>query len=331
MKNSYCIFLSLIFLLISNMAVSQFQLDSIIAYYPFRYNALDISGNDYHGVEDGAVLTEDMFGNPDMAYNFDGYDDRIILNNDEPIITVMEFTLSVWAKAVGPGGGNGTNMIFEQRCNSASQTAGSTIALAAEDGNGNIEFTLRGYNPPSPYPIQIQYPAFPYGEWHHYVITCDTSDDMMRMFLDTDMVLIEPYVQVGNFHTNIDWVSIGAHHYFSAIKGAFNGDIDELIIFAGALDSIQIADLYNGYLTKIEEKEKADENSVYPNPAFDCINVVNPDASILELYSMNGQLMLRSANDNPRHDISGLTQGLYFAVLYNEEGIVVGKQKIIKK
>ena len=331
MKIRNSLLTSLLLVVFSNICIAQFQFDSVIAYYPFRYDCEDESGNGYHGIEMGAVLTDDMFGNPQNAYNFDGISSRIQLNQDSAIITVMEFTLSVWAKMDGPGGGNGNNMIFEQRCNSADQTAGSTIALSAEDDNGNIEFSLRGYYPPSPYPIQVHYPAFPYGEWHHYVITCDTADDMMRMFLDMDMVLIEPFVQVGNFHTNIDWVSIGAHHYWSGIKGAFNGDIDDLMIFAGALDSIQIADLYNWQINSIMEKEKRNQYSLYPNPAKDFFHIKDAGVKKLEIYTVSGDLVSCNENISSNINISMLNPGLYFVLLYNQSGTLIEKKKLLKQ
>ncbi|NQV03127.1 MAG: LamG domain-containing protein [Bacteroidia bacterium] len=42
----------------------------LIAYYPFNGNANDESGNYYHGINNGALLTVDRFGINDKAYNF---------------------------------------------------------------------------------------------------------------------------------------------------------------------------------------------------------------------------------------------------------------------
>ncbi len=53
----------------------------LVAYYPFNGNANDESGNGNHGTVHGATLTEDGFGNPESAYNFDGIDDYISISS----------------------------------------------------------------------------------------------------------------------------------------------------------------------------------------------------------------------------------------------------------
>jgi len=42
--------------------------DGLVAHYPFNGNANDASGNGFDGTVNGAILTEDQFGNPDSAY-----------------------------------------------------------------------------------------------------------------------------------------------------------------------------------------------------------------------------------------------------------------------
>lgn len=49
------------------------QLDSgLVAYYPFNGNAIDESGNGNNGAIFGPTLTEDRFGNKNVAFWFDG-------------------------------------------------------------------------------------------------------------------------------------------------------------------------------------------------------------------------------------------------------------------
>jgi len=68
------------------------NLDSgLIGYWPFNGDANDESGNGNHGVINGATLTCDRYGNPDMAYSFDGNDYITALR---PGLTT--FTVSCW-------------------------------------------------------------------------------------------------------------------------------------------------------------------------------------------------------------------------------------------
>ena len=71
--------------------------DGLVAYYPFNGNANDASGNNYHGVVNGATSSTDFKGEINSAYSFDGDDDYIttstILDN-----VFENFTFSVWVK-----------------------------------------------------------------------------------------------------------------------------------------------------------------------------------------------------------------------------------------
>jgi hypothetical protein len=64
--------------LFSYVSMAQINLgNGLIAYYPFNGNANDASGNNNHGVVNGATLTTDRFGNLNSAFSFDGLDDLI--------------------------------------------------------------------------------------------------------------------------------------------------------------------------------------------------------------------------------------------------------------
>jgi hypothetical protein len=59
-------------------------------------NANDISGNGNHGTVYGASLTDDRFGHPNSAYNFDGTDDYIELPH--VLSGANKFTIVCWVK-----------------------------------------------------------------------------------------------------------------------------------------------------------------------------------------------------------------------------------------
>ena len=70
--------------------------DGSVACYSFNGNANDESGNGNNGTVNGATLTTDRFGNSDSAYDFDGIDDSISVNNAETLNLTNEVTLSAW-------------------------------------------------------------------------------------------------------------------------------------------------------------------------------------------------------------------------------------------
>ena len=73
--------------------------EGLVAYYPFNGNANDESGNGNNGTVNGAMLTEDRFGNADSAYSFDGVDDYIeILDSSSLSQFNNKITISFWMK-----------------------------------------------------------------------------------------------------------------------------------------------------------------------------------------------------------------------------------------
>ena len=69
----------------------------LVAHYPFSGSADDHSGNGYHGEVFGATLTDDRFGNPNSAYQFDGVDDYIHINDVDPFM-LTSWTIAAWFK-----------------------------------------------------------------------------------------------------------------------------------------------------------------------------------------------------------------------------------------
>ncbi|MDD2964887.1 MAG: T9SS type A sorting domain-containing protein [Bacteroidales bacterium] len=62
---------------LSNCAGNVNLTDGLVAYYPFNGNANDESGNGYHGMVNGAILSEDRNGFANKAFSFNGFDNWI--------------------------------------------------------------------------------------------------------------------------------------------------------------------------------------------------------------------------------------------------------------
>ena len=87
----------IVIIVISNSLLSQTPTNGLVGYWTFSGNANDSSGNNLNGTVNGAVLTEDRFGNSSSAFNFDGIDDYILVNDDDLLsFPNNEFTFSFW-------------------------------------------------------------------------------------------------------------------------------------------------------------------------------------------------------------------------------------------
>ena len=83
----------LLFLLFTAAASGQdIAPDSLVLHLPFSGNAADASGNAYHGVVNGATLTEGPGGAPNTAYFFDGIKSSIVI----PDIKKLDGTLKAF-------------------------------------------------------------------------------------------------------------------------------------------------------------------------------------------------------------------------------------------
>jgi hypothetical protein len=85
-------------------------------YWPFNGNANDESGNGNNGIViNGASLTNDRNGISNSAYNFDGIDDRIYINNNFFDNGWSSFTISGWYylnAQSNPNNGNSSHVII---------------------------------------------------------------------------------------------------------------------------------------------------------------------------------------------------------------------------
>lgn len=70
--------------------------DGLVAYYPFRGDANDESGNGRSGVVNGATLSKDRFGQSDSAYAFAGKPAHIQLGGISSADFEGDFTVSAW-------------------------------------------------------------------------------------------------------------------------------------------------------------------------------------------------------------------------------------------
>ncbi len=220
------------------------NLDSgLIAYYPFNANAVDETGNGHDGTVNGSVLTTDRFGNPNSAYDFDGVDDYIELNDNKIIITQMPFSISIWAKIEEY---TDANYIFCQRDKETSHGS-SFIGLLTDNTYSNTSrFGLR--NSGSEQLVKFEGPVCEKEEWHLYTATVDESGNV-KFYIDNQIETTGIYNYENSFFDNIDMVAIGAAIRDGLANYYFNGMIDDVRIYNRALIENEIQSLYtqNGW------------------------------------------------------------------------------------
>ena len=196
----------------------------LAAYYPFNGNANDESGNEHHGDVQGALLTEDRFGNPEGAYFFDGVDDVIALESG--IYEGYFISISAWFKKTGDGP-DPWNSIVAGDCSVPyfglqfnSPTFGGQCCMPMDHQFG--ELTIQD------------------NEWHHMVGIYEGN--RILLFVDNHIV-VDQYVGQFRFDNSIPIGIGGSYQHFRDHEG-FNGIIDEVRIYEGALNEEDVEALF---------------------------------------------------------------------------------------
>ena len=95
----YLLFASIVFVFTSNVFTqvpNYVPTNGLVGYWPFNGNANDQTPNGNNGTVNGATLTTDRFGNANSAYNFDGINDYIQINNIVGNFGLSDFTISIF-------------------------------------------------------------------------------------------------------------------------------------------------------------------------------------------------------------------------------------------
>ncbi len=361
--------ITLVLLALTINAVAQIPTTGLVGYWPFTGNASDGSGNNNNGINNGASLTNDRFGNPNSAYDFSsaGYID---CNNtfDEVIAgSNKKFSISFWIK---PSSTNNNNMIVSKH---------SDAGCAADER----QFFIRQLNDI----ISVEYYGNSigtlgrficgssvlsnYAKWYHVVVeydgTINTNDGLDRIKMIVDNV--PEITTLSCIHQNVgsfpfDLISGVAHfgigNYLtssgvpcqSAMK--YNGKIDDIRIYNRELNQSEISNLYNeglcyqnisvtdtliirSTITGFNPVTYQNTIKVWPNPTNDHItidngNIANMTGYQLKITNSLGQQVFQSSINQQQFyvDISTWSgKGIYFIYLINGQGNTIDIKKIV--
>ncbi len=189
----------------------------LVSCFPFNGNANDSKGLN-NGAVSGATLTTDRFGNPNSAYSFNGSNGNIQIGANQ--LLNEEYTYSMWFNP-----SNTTNYMY-------------LFSLESVNGIGLRMYgtDIRAFNSFE----HISYPInnFIVGQWYHVTITRTFS--FIKMYINGILVVT----------SNITYYNIFSLSNYNAYIGGknsnevFNGKIDDVQIYKGALTSGQVQALY---------------------------------------------------------------------------------------
>lgn len=336
---------SLLLLFLPLLAFSQDILEGLVAHYPFSGNAEDVTEYQHHGEVYGATLTEDRFGNPESAYEFNGTDNFIRVEHSElfNFDTSDPYTVSLWVLAsetqqelTVPGNDVLSKWFID---GASTQTAGYTLVLRYNNQENENPYVMRA----------IRFDGYPGGcnhvsdvqeqiikeLWHHIVFSFDGLGSF-KFYYDGELVDEEENDNLTCTPQNTSPLLIGK-------RGAaphplhFTGKIDDLRIYERAISLAEVEELFNEApaASSIKEESKLSEFSVYPNPAITQVQLdlgmIGEEVKSYLITRLDGTEMQKGSYSlNQTITVRSMTSGIYFIHLFDSEGNLIGQEKFIK-
>lgn len=203
----------------------------LVGEWLFSGNADDTSGNGNNGTVNGPVLTTDRFDNPDSAYDFDGSDDYIAINDNSTLDIADDFTLVSWAYFNGVDAQQALITKHEVSTGSGYNFVLYVGNIFCQIGDGGGWYYAS---------VQASY-TFVSDSWYHLAVTRNGAE--VRFYingsLDTTVT-----VGVNNIATNTHELWLGGN-VDSPGSHTLDGILDDIRIYDKALSPSEIATLYH--------------------------------------------------------------------------------------
>lgn len=269
--------------------------NGLVGWWPFNGNANDESGNGNNGTVNGASLIADRFANLNSAYNFDGVNDIIDVNNITSVSN--NWTISLWFNSLN-------SSMFEIQ---------NIIGLGSSPSiYGGSGLAINGGLAPNQCPIINNFPNtilltdasqecgqllfsenYTNNNWYNITITSTNSNYFIYINSTSNSNGILNNIFINELHfgnratLNFQW---------------FQGIIDDIGIWNRVLTQQEITDLYNGCQLSVSAQPTNQTINVNNNAQF-VVSSSDPGAT----YQWQTDLGVGYQNLNSVGQYSGTT------------------------
>jgi len=217
-----------------------------------RYRAED-NPNDHTGTFNGATVGANFVytaGKYGKAFQFDGADDTVTINDSDQLWPQGSFTLEAWVKPLATSTGY---IIAKNACGSVCPaSAFAYFGLRLESG-GHPQFEFHpdagvGQN----VSVLAATSAINDNNWHHLVGVKDSNSLIATLYVDGAVAAsasgtATQFGPMTNADASLDLVTFGSKMTNNAdsYEGYFFGAIDEVAIYHSALTAAQVSAMYS--------------------------------------------------------------------------------------
>jgi hypothetical protein len=322
--------------------------NGLIGWWPFNSNANDESGNGNNGTVNGATLTLDRFGNSNKAYDFDGIDDWIQVQNDTTLNFSGDISISSWLNADSY---DLVSMIVSKHSPLCNNNLGTFVYGIWDDGGvGNFKTNFSA----SPIFTAGSYPnnnaSVSVNNWYNFITTYSDNLQILKYYLNG--TLVDSINIDFNITTNPFDLYIGKQDCSNTWH--FDGTLDDIGIWNRALTQQEITALYNGNIcyqtitvtdtllinmgiTGFNPITFNNTIKIFPNPTNDHITIDYGNFASLNGYQVKitnslGQQMFQTAINQQSNYVSLASwggNGLYFVYIIDPQGNILDIRKIV--
>lgn len=218
------VLLGIIFAALLMTMVSETVLGQVIGYWPFSGNANDASGNGHNGTVSGATMGQDMNGNSNSAYWFDGIDDYISVPSSAGFGPSSGIIVDVWIYPTAYPDLVGTGWEYHKSIlHTTTDAYGFQMTLMDDH---RVIFGIAPY----PWVLLRSQSTMPLNQWTHLRGTYESSTGIIRLFVND---LLETQTISTNGRLGASGVVIGKNPRSTMPSRPF--------AFAGAIDEVRIS------------------------------------------------------------------------------------------
>ncbi len=310
--------LPLFLLLVFSFSAAQNIEENLLLHYPFNGNAQDISGNEYHAVENEVIYVDDRNGNAESAIYFNGVDSYIDFPNISELKPDLPVTISFWIKYEDLNYTNtelfNTSFRDDRSTGVYFNTEINTNRLAINYGDGS-----NGYNPTTRRTYVTNYVA-PLDVWIN-VIAIVQSQNNMKIIVDCEDYFGNYSGTGGPLVYSTTPGSLGRRDRDLGVPANyFKGSVDDFRYWDRALNSVEILSICDDRLSVEENLLKPADLLIYPNPSNGLIQLkaISAKFEYLQIVNVLGKEVY-FGKFLDLIDLSYLNSGVYFLKVSNSD------------
>jgi len=322
----FCVFFSIF---LTAQIPSYVPTNGLVGWYTFTGNVNDSSGNANNGINYGATLTEDRFGNPNCAYFFNGIN-AFIQVNQISITGSSPRTISYW---------------YEQDSLLPTVEVSWGPNIEGERFDCAVNYQDSGVSPGLSN-AAITYKYLPNSNLKSWNFFCFVVPNMQNPTL-ADVLVYQNGVNITNSvinqnpSTGIN-TSSGYPLFFgktSTVGGEAYayGKLDDIGLWNRALTQNEITSLYNASSTEILNPRTNSDITIYPNPSHDRLeinveNFMTKTGVSMKITNGLGQIVYNKPLNQQLINVTvsdWTGKGVYLLSILDEKNQVVISKEII--